>query len=116
MTDTPHNTWEERVAAELATGQKAWSEKNDGKARACARRAAGIIIKEYLIRIHHTSTVPQSALDRLREVSINETYPENIRKTAQRLTTNVNDRLNSNFTLHPINDAKILITYFKSLL
>jgi hypothetical protein len=116
MTNLRPQNPEDRIAAELEAGQKAWSEKNDGKARACARRAAGIIIKEYLILKQPSSSVSQSALDRLREVTVNENLPENIRKAALRLITNVNDRLSVDFTLHPINDAKILIAYFKNLL
>lgn len=115
MNDKNLHYWEERIEIELEAGQKAWSEKNDGKARACARRAAGIAIKEYLIRRHNAPAASHSALDRLRDVSLDHRHPEHIRKAAGRLVTNINDRLSPEFTLHPINDAKILISYFKDL-
>lgn len=111
-----YTPWEAQIAAELKNAQKALLEKNDGKARACARRAVGIIIKEYLTRKQNVPAQSQSALDQLKEVSNNEQIPENIRKAAQRLTTNVRERLSPDFTLHPVHDADILISYFKKLL
>lgn len=114
MKDQRSNFWAEQITTELTNAEKALAEKNDGKARACARRAAGIIIKEYLRQ--DSKSPSQSALDRLKNVSTNEQFPEHIRKAALRLITNVKDRLSPNFTFHPIHDAEILITYFKDLL
>ncbi|KAB2877819.1 hypothetical protein F9K33_15445 [bacterium] len=117
MTDTNNTPWESQIANELANAKKALSEKNDGRARACARRAVGVIVKEYWAQKKTTGSAPaQSAVDRLNDVSRNEQFPEDIRKAAQRLTTNVKYRLSSDFTLHPVHDAELIITYFKNLL
>lgn len=104
------------MSAELDHARKALSERNDGRARACARRAVGILLKEYFTRKQELSDSPRSAVDRLKEVSAGSQFPENIQKAAQRLVTHVNNRLSPDFTLHPVHDAEILITYFKKLL
>ncbi|MBL7994628.1 hypothetical protein JNM05_04580 [bacterium] len=116
MTKPQNMLWEALIAEELAMAQQALSEKNDGKARACARRAVGIIVKEYWTQKQDGAVLPQSAIDRLKGVSADEQFPESIRKAAQRLVTNVKDRLSVDFTLHPVHDAEIIITYFKNLL
>lgn len=104
------------MAEELANAKQALYENNDGRARACARRAVGIVIKEYWVQKQDGAVHPQSALDGLKNVSRNEQFPVDIRKAAIRLTTNVKDRLSPDFTLHPVHDAEILINYFKKLL
>ena len=42
--------WRMRLTQELRTGLKARRKGNEGMARVCARRAAGIIVGEYLSR------------------------------------------------------------------
>ncbi len=103
--------WKIQIQNELDHARLALTDGNDGKARACSRRAVGIMLKQ-LEQKNKTGVRTLSAVDRLKEIASDETLPENIRKAAQRLVTNVNRRLTENFTLHPLNDVKILIDYF----
>jgi hypothetical protein len=63
--------WHDGYANEIAHAQSARALGNDGMARVCARRAAGIVIGEYLRRQDHTPLGP-SAYQRLKLV---ETLP-----------------------------------------
>lgn len=103
--------WKIQIQNELDHARLALTDGNDGKARACSRRAVGIILKQ-LEQKNKLNVRTLSAVDRLKEVAANETFPENIRKAAQRMVTNVKDRLSEDFTFHPIRDAEILIDHF----
>lgn len=94
------------IERELAAAKKARHEGNDGRSRACARRAAGLALAP-------SNEPARSAVDLLRQTSKDTRYPETVRNAALRLTTNVRDRLSENFSLLPENDAMIVITYIK---
>ncbi len=61
----PGLEWERLFQAEISLAKHARSIKNEGKARVCARRSAGIVLGEYFRRNHIPVESP-SALDRLR--------------------------------------------------
>ena len=42
--------WQEKLQTEFERAEQARAKGNEGKARVCARRAAGIAIREYLTR------------------------------------------------------------------
>jgi hypothetical protein len=42
--------WQSKIKAEFDRAEQARANGNEGRARVCARRAAGIAIREYLIR------------------------------------------------------------------
>jgi len=44
------NDWQTKLEAEFKTAEQARLKGNEGQARVCARRAAGIAIREYLTR------------------------------------------------------------------
>ncbi len=113
MTGNIQSDWRSRMETEMSAARQAWDEKNDGRARACVRRAVGILLKEVDRRDGKPLNSSFSAVDRLRHVAADQELPENIRKAAQRLVTNINNRLSTDFTLHPIHDANILIDYFQ---
>lgn len=102
---------DERIKKELEGLRKALKDSNDGRARACARRAANLALS----RLDHANR-PISSVDRLREAAKNNDLPENIRKAALRLTTNVNNRLSPDFSMHPENDATIIIHFVNKIL
>ncbi|HJW89387.1 MAG TPA: hypothetical protein VJ436_01965 [Anaerolineales bacterium] len=56
--------WKEKVLAELALGEAARLAGNEGRARACARRAAGLIVGEYYRRLGR-SPASRSAIGHL---------------------------------------------------
>jgi hypothetical protein len=64
---------------------------------------------------HHPDSriVGHSAVDLLRTVTETLTIPEPVRKAATRLVTNVTRRLSTDFTFHPVNDARIVISFFE---
>lgn len=58
--------WKDRFAAELELARDARQRGNEGRARVCARRAAGIVTAEYLRR---SGSIPAgSAYDLLRRL------------------------------------------------
>ena len=57
-------SWVVEYKKEIERAIQARSEGNEGRARVCARRAAGILIGEYLFRHGHTG-ISNSAYDRL---------------------------------------------------
>jgi hypothetical protein len=73
--------WKKKARAEIQQAIAARKAGNEGKARVCARRAAGVIIGEYLrrrgtplanasafVRLQHLQTLPEVS-PRLREVA-----------------------------------------------
>lgn len=59
------NTWEERFEQEIHRGEAARAAGNEGMARVCARRAAGLVVEEHLRRSGQALRTP-SAYDHLR--------------------------------------------------
>jgi chorismate synthase len=64
--------WKIFTRAELELAEESRANGNEGRARVCARRAAGHVAKEYLQQ-HGININTDSALERLRYL---ETYPE----------------------------------------
>ena len=61
--------WQNRLQSEFQRAKQAREKGNEGQARVCARRAAGIAIREYLARkgITSTGTSAMQLLNLLRE-------------------------------------------------
>jgi hypothetical protein len=61
--------WQSKLQAEFDRAEQARSKGNEGQARVCARRAAGIAIREYFTRkgIHPPSTSAVDLLNLLKE-------------------------------------------------
>lgn len=59
--------WKTGIAHELETAAQARARGNEGQARVCARRAAGIAIREYLTR-RGTRVTTASAYDLLNQL------------------------------------------------
>jgi hypothetical protein len=57
--------WKDKFDRELQQAEEARARGNEGMARVCARRAAGIAVGEYL-RLHQHPAPGPSAYDRLR--------------------------------------------------
>ena len=57
--------WHEIFDSELARAETARASGNEGQARVCARRAAGIVVREYIAR-HNLRPAGSSAYDLLR--------------------------------------------------
>lgn len=62
------SNWRERFQAEIFEAEKARNSENEGMARVCARRAAGIVIQEYFTRTGRLAP-GRSAYDYLRRLA-----------------------------------------------
>lgn len=69
------NYWKTLVITELKRALAARNAGNEGKARVCARRAAGWIASEYLRRINNPVQTP-SAITLLKKLGEEEISPE----------------------------------------
>jgi hypothetical protein len=63
----PQDPWKEIFDSELQKAESARAYGNEGRARVCARRAAGIVIREYMAKQGLAPTGP-SAYDLLRDL------------------------------------------------
>ena len=79
MKNTPG--WENQFQTELLQAETARSEGNEGKARVCSRRAAGIIVGEFFRRRGGDQPGP-SAYDRLKFLRQQPGISQDIREVA----------------------------------
>jgi hypothetical protein len=73
--------WEDAFASEIENAEVARASGNEGKARVCARRAAGIAAGEYFTR-RGTPSRQGSAYSNLQRLHDQPDLPEPIRKIA----------------------------------
>ena len=91
-----NTNWRKRAAGELENAITARENGNEGMARVCARRAAGLIIGEYLQRREIPSPGP-SAYDHLRLLLELTDAPEQARQISEHLLQRVNQDFNLPF-------------------
>jgi HEPN domain-containing protein len=82
--------WQTQIEAEIEKAGQARARGNEGQARVCARRAAGIAIREYLTRqgIHPPST---SAYDLLNLLKDDPSLSPELKLIADHLTLRVTE-------------------------
>ena len=82
--------WKSEIQAEFERAAQARQRKNEGQARVCARRAAGIAVREYLARrgVRPPST---SAYDLLNLVKEDPLLSPDLRQIADHLTVRVTE-------------------------
>ena len=78
---------------EFSKAQQARINKNEGQARVCARRAAGIAIREYLTR-NGTRVPSMSAYDLLNLLREDPLIPADLKLIADHLTVRVTEEFN----------------------
>jgi HEPN domain-containing protein len=83
-------TWQSQIESEFDKARQARERGNEGQARVCARRAAGIAVREYLTRkgIRPAST---SAYDLLNLIHEDATLNPDLRRIADHLTARVTE-------------------------
>jgi hypothetical protein len=91
----------QKMEAELENAERSRLAGNEGRARVCARRAAGIAARDFLTR-HEVRTRSSSAYAALQELAAFHGLAPDLQSAAGRLTT----RLTEKFTL-PI-DADLI--------
>jgi len=94
---------------EVEKAREAWQMGNDGRSRACIRRAIGAFVKIY--ELTQPPLPGNTSVEKLRAISDRETIPIPVREAARRLTTNVKDRLTTAFSLNPMLDGQVVITF-----
>lgn len=98
------------VADELALGRAAQAAGNAGRARVCARRAAGLAIKAWY-QARDGSQWGGDAMTQLKRLQAEPLAPEPVRAAAARLTTKVDFDHALPFTDDPLTDAGLIIAY-----
>lgn len=82
--------WKTRLEAEFERAQAARFQGNEGQARVCARRAAGIAIREYYAR-HGQPVRTPSAYDLLRLLTEEAHLSPDLKQAAAYLTLRVTE-------------------------
>jgi hypothetical protein len=82
--------WQSEIQAELDRAEQARQRNNEGQARVCARRAAGIAVREYLSR-RGTRPPSSSAYDLLNLIREDPLLPSDLKQIVQHLTVRVTE-------------------------
>jgi|SRR5688500_9483442 HEPN domain-containing protein len=82
--------WQTQVESEFEKAEQARARGNEGQARVCARRAAGIAIREYLTR-QGVRPPSVSAYDLLNFLKEDPHLSDDLRLIADHLTLRVNE-------------------------
>jgi hypothetical protein len=106
---------QERIERELAAGRAAQAAGNAGRARVCARRAAGLGIRAWFQRRAaargETGGWGGDALTQLKRVQAEPEVPEAVRAAAARLTTKVDFDHQLPFDDDPLEDAGLILRF-----
>jgi len=100
------------VEKELAQAHKARAMGNEGQARVCARRAAGIAIRAWYQR-RAASGWQGDAMKQLQRLQDDALVPEKVREAARRLTAVVGLEHQLPFGDDPIEDARGIIEFVR---
>ncbi len=93
-----------RIEAELAYARAARKQGKEGRARVCARRAAG-----WAISARYSHARPLGALAQLRWLEKNDEAPEQLRSAAGRLTEQVTEDHELPHSEDPLQDAEFIV-------
>lgn len=96
-----------RIELEFERAAQARSNGNEGQARVCARRAAGIAIRDHFKRrgVHPPST---SAYDLLIFIKEEPLLPPDLKRVADHLTLRVTEEFNLPVDTDLVSDARLL--------
>lgn len=99
------NNWQTEIEAEFAKAARARGQGNEGQARVCARRAAGMAVREYLTRrgIRPPST---SAYDLLNLIKEDAHLSPDLRSIADHLTLRVTEEFKLPVDVDLVEEAK----------
>jgi HEPN domain-containing protein len=101
------------IEQELEAAAAARQNSNEGKARVCARRAVALATKAWLARL----PLPRwcgDAMEHLRQIQQDASFPLPIRQAAERLSTPVTRQQAAPFTTDPVADARLIIAHLSS--
>ena len=100
------NPWQTEIQAEFERAAQARSRGNEGQARVCARRAAGIAVREYLRR-HGTRPPSVSAYDLLNLLKQDPLLSPDLKRIADHLTVRVTEEFKLPVDVDLLEEAKI---------
>src|SRR5512139_3988548 len=98
--------WQSEIQAEFDRAEQARQRSNEGQARVCARRAAGIAIREYLIR-RGIRPPSASAYDLLNLVREDPLLPPELKSIAEHLTVRVTEEFKLPVDVELVEEAKV---------
>ncbi len=98
------------IESELEKAERARSLGNEGRARVCARRAAGLAARTYLLR-RGQIVRSSSAYDLLRLLAEDLNLPPSITQTAAHLTLRVDEEFKLPLDVDLISEARKLCDY-----
>lgn len=99
--------WEAKIQSEFERAETARKHGNEGQARVCARRAAGIAIREYYARRGQIIRTP-SAYDLLQLLAGEPQLASELKQAATYLTLRVNENFKLPVDVDLINEARKL--------
>jgi len=101
------NDWKTQIQKEFEKAQQARINRNEGQARVCARRAAGIAIREYLTR--KEMLVPSmSAYDLLNLLKEDSLLSPDLQLIVDHLTVRVTEEFKLPYDADLIAESRIL--------
>ena len=101
------NDLKTQLSKEFEKAQQARINKNEGQARVCARRAAGIAIREYLTR-NGTRIPSMSAYDLLNLLKEDALLPPDLKLVTDHLTVRVTEDFEFPVQADLIAEARVL--------
>jgi HEPN domain-containing protein len=99
------NNWQTEIQAEFEKAAQARGRGNEGQARVCARRAAGIAIREYLTR-RGVRPPSVSAYDLLNLIKDDALLSADLRLIADHLTVRVTEEFKLPVEVDLVEEAK----------
>lgn len=97
--------WQSQIETELEKAQQARTRGNEGQARVCARRAAGMAIREYLLR-RGTHSPSVSAYDLLNLIKDDPLFSPDMKLIADHLTVRVTEEFKLPINVDLVAEAK----------
>ena len=101
------NDFNAQLRKEFEKAQQARINKNEGQARVCARRAAGIAIREYLTR-NGTRVPSMSAYDLINLLKEDAQLPPDMKLIVDHLTVRVTEEFQLPLDADLVAEARIL--------
>jgi hypothetical protein len=107
MTQSPD--WKQKLEKELDTAAVARSRGNEGMARVCARRAAGIVVGEYLTRLGYDIHTP-SVIARLHFLLSLPDIPSGTQEVAEHFLLHIDEEHKLPIEADLVAEARWLVT------
>ena len=99
--------WKEKIKVEFERAETARAKSNEGQARVCARRAAGIAIREYYARRGQSVRTP-SAYDLLQLIADETQLSPELKQSAVYLTLRVTEEFKLPVDVDLVDEARKL--------